>query len=82
MVTQSDAGMCTLEAALGWLVRAGLVSEEDALARSTFPKEVLTHTAPYTPSPNGSPGPPAAPMPPQQGAEVTGVASGAVPVRD
>jgi hypothetical protein len=74
--------MCTLEAALGWLVRAGLVSEEDALARSTFPKEVLTHSAPYTPSPNGPPGPPPAPGPPHQAAEITGVPSSAVPVRD
>jgi Tfp pilus assembly pilus retraction ATPase PilT len=73
MVTSADVGMCTLEAALGWLVRAGLVTEEDALARSTFPKEVMSHSAPYIPSPTGPPGPPPAPGVPQQATEVTGV---------
>jgi twitching motility protein PilT len=47
MVTSSDEGMCTLEAALGWLVRAGLVSEADAVARSMFPEEVTRHRTPY-----------------------------------
>jgi hypothetical protein len=70
--------MCTLEAALGWLVRAGLVSEADALARSTFPKEVLSHTAPYTPSPGSPPPPP--PLGPTQ--EVSGVAVNLAGVRD
>jgi twitching motility protein PilT len=78
MVTSSDAGMCTLEAALGWLVRAGLVSEADALARSTFPKEVLSHSAPYTPSPGSPPPPP--PLGPTQ--EVSGVAVNLAGVRD
>jgi twitching motility protein PilT len=77
MVTSSEAGMCTLEAALGWLVRAGLVSEADALARSTFPKEVMTHTTPYTPSP-GSPPPP----PPGPQDEISGVAVNLAGVRD
>jgi twitching motility protein PilT len=82
MVTSSETGMCTLEAALGWLVRAGLVSEADAVARSMFPKEVMSHTAPYTPSPNGPHGPPPASVQLQPGAEITGVPSSAVPVRD
>jgi twitching motility protein PilT len=82
MVTSSAEGMCTLEAALGWLVRAGLVSEADALARSTFPKEVMSQAAPYAPSPNGPSGPPPAPASPHQAAEITGVPSSAVPVRD
>jgi twitching motility protein PilT len=47
MVTSSDEGMCTLEAALGWLVRAGMVSESDAVARSMFPEEVTRHRTPY-----------------------------------
>ena len=51
MLTSSDVGMCTLEAALGWLVRFGFIAEEDALARSMFPQEVMSHTAPYTPPP-------------------------------
>ena len=49
MLTSSGNGMCTLEAALGWLVRSGFVAEEDALARSMYPQEVMSHTAPYTP---------------------------------
>jgi twitching motility protein PilT len=57
MVTSSDAGMCTLEAALGWLMRAGLVSEADAIARSAFPNEVMRQTAPYSLSPSVAPGP-------------------------
>jgi twitching motility protein PilT len=73
MVTSADVGMCTLEAALGWLVRSGLVTEEDAVARSTFPKEVMSHSAPYAPSPTGPPGPPPAPGILQQATEVTGV---------
>jgi twitching motility protein PilT len=81
MVTSADVGMCTLEAALGWLVRAGFVTEEDAVARSTFPKEVMSHSAPYTPSPNGPPGPPPAPWLPQQTTEVTGMGTTAAPVR-
>ncbi|TMF12971.1 MAG: PilT/PilU family type 4a pilus ATPase, partial [Chloroflexi bacterium] len=47
MVTSSDAGMCTLESALGWLVRSGIVAHEDAAARSMYPAEILNHTAPY-----------------------------------
>jgi hypothetical protein len=47
MVTSSDEGMCTLEAALGWLVRAGMVSEADAVARSMYPDEVTSHRMPY-----------------------------------
>lgn len=49
MVTSSEDGMCTMEAALGWLLRQGLVSEEDAVARSMFPDEVLNPRAPYLP---------------------------------
>ncbi len=78
MVTSADAGMCTLEAALGWLVRAGLVSEADALARSTFPKEVMTHSNSYVPSPNGGPAPP----PPLQAPDIAGLAAITSPVRD
>jgi twitching motility protein PilT len=77
MVTSSGVGMCTLEAALGWLVRSGLISEEDALARATFPKEVMSHSTPYTPSP-GSPPPP----PPGQITEISGIAATAAAVRD
>jgi twitching motility protein PilT len=47
MVTSSDEGMCTLEAALAWLVRAGMVSEADAVARSLYPDEVTSLRAPY-----------------------------------
>jgi twitching motility protein PilT len=49
MVTSSEDGMCTLEAALAWLVRNGLVTEADAVSRSMFPDEVLSHRAPYVP---------------------------------
>lgn len=49
MVTSSTEGMCTLEAALGWLVRSGMVNQADAVARSVFPDEVISHTAPYSP---------------------------------
>lgn len=65
MLTSSSNGMCTLEAALGWLVRAGYVTEADALARSMFPQEVMSHTAPYAP-PLGAHqlAPAMAPMPP------------------
>jgi twitching motility protein PilT len=45
MVTSSDEGMCTLEAALAWMVRNGLVTEEDAVGRSMFPDEVISHSA-------------------------------------
>jgi len=51
MVTSSDAGMCTLESALGWLVRSGIVAYDDAMARSMYPAEILNHTAPYRPAP-------------------------------
>ena len=78
MVTSADAGMCTLEAALGWLVRAGLVSEVDALARSTFPKEVMIHSNSYVPSPNGGPAPP----PLLQAPDIAGLAAITSPVRD
>lgn len=70
MLTSAGSGMCTLEAALGWLVRAGYITEEDALARSMFPQEVMSHTAPYTPSaaalamaPAFAPPPPPADLP-------------------
>lgn len=49
MVTSSDEGMCTLEAALAWMVRNDLVTEEDAMGRSMFPDEVTSHSAPYIP---------------------------------
>src|ERR1700719_953330 len=49
MVTSSDEGMCTLEAALAWMVRNGLVTEQDAVGRSMFPDEVMSHSAPYVP---------------------------------
>jgi twitching motility protein PilT len=78
MVTSADAGMCTLESALGWLVRGGLVSESDALARSTFPKEVMTHSTGYIPSTNGGPDSP----PPLQAAGIPGLAAITSPVRD
>lgn len=84
MLTSSGSGMCTLEAALGWLVRAGLVSEADALARSMFPQEVMSHSAPYTP-PLGAlalaqamVSPMAPPVP--DGADLAGVPAAAPPV--
>jgi twitching motility protein PilT len=49
MVTSSEDGMCTLEAALGWLVRNGLVTEADAVGRSMFPDDVTSHHSPYVP---------------------------------
>jgi twitching motility protein PilT len=49
MVTSSDEGMCTLEAALASMVRNGLVTEEDAVGRSMFPDEVISHSAPNGP---------------------------------
>jgi twitching motility protein PilT len=64
MVTSSDAGMCTLESALGWLVRSGIVAHEDAIARSMYPAEILNHTAPYKPAP------------PDPAVEAAGVAAG------
>jgi len=51
MVTSSDAGMCTLESALGWLVRSNIVAYDDAATRSMYPAEILNHTAPYKPAP-------------------------------
>ena len=51
IATSSAEGMCTFEAALGWLVRAGLVSLEDAMARSMYPAEILHPQTPYRPSP-------------------------------
>ncbi|MGH7685947.1 MAG: type IV pilus twitching motility protein PilT [Candidatus Dormibacteria bacterium] len=70
MLTSSGSGMCTLEAALGWLVRAGFITEEDALGRSMFPQEVMSHSAPYTPptaalamAPAFVPAPPPADLP-------------------
>jgi len=51
MLTSSTDGMCTLEAALSWLVRTGMVSEADAVARSVYPQEVLSQRSPYSPSP-------------------------------
>ena len=70
MLTSSGSGMCTLEAALGWLVRAGFITQEDALARSMFPQEVMSHSAPYTPpaaalamAPAFAPAPPPADLP-------------------
>jgi len=53
MVTSSDAGMCTLESALGWLVRSNIVAYDDAVTRSMYPAEILNHTAPYKPAPPG-----------------------------
>jgi len=49
MVTSADEGMSTLEAALAWLVRNGLVAEADAVGRSMFPDEVTSHHTPYAP---------------------------------
>lgn len=77
MLTSTDAGMCTLEAALSWLVRARLITMEDALSRSSYPQEILRQGTPYTPSP-GEPG--SAPPGPPPGArvaevEATGVAA-------
>jgi twitching motility protein PilT len=81
MLTSSSNGMCTLEAALGWLVRAGLVTEADALARSMFPQEVMSHTAPYTPPPGALElAATVAPAPPAPPGELTGVSAGAPPV--
>ena len=54
MVTSSDDGMSTLEAALGWLVRNGLVTEADAVGRSMSPEEVTNHTTPYLPYQSGA----------------------------
>jgi hypothetical protein len=42
----------------------------------------MSQAAPYAPSPNGPSGPPPAPASPHQAAEITGVPSSAVPVRD
>ena len=91
MLTSSNIGMCTLEAALGWLVRARLVSQEDALSRSLYPEEILKHTSPYTPSPSEpgaarlpvesvEPGPAAEPVLPLPEAEPVGVGIVGVPV--
>jgi twitching motility protein PilT len=49
MLTSSSEGMSTLEAALGWLVRAGLVTQADAMGRSVYPQEVMNQRAPYAP---------------------------------
>jgi twitching motility protein PilT len=51
MLTSSDAGMCTLEAGLAWLVRSGIVAYEDAEARSMFPMELRNLQGVYQPSP-------------------------------
>ena len=32
-----------------WLVRAGLVTQADAMARSVYPQEVMNQRAPYAP---------------------------------
>ena len=58
MVTSADDGMCTLESALGWLVRAGHVSLDEAQARSMYPDEIMRHSGPYVLPP--PPAPPAA----------------------
>jgi twitching motility protein PilT len=91
MVTSSDDGMCTLEAALGWLVRAGLINMADAEARSLFPEELRNPSARYTPAaalvaaaPRMAPPPPPAAEPVQ--AEPVGVpvevGASAAPGRD
>ncbi len=85
MVTSSDDGMCTMEAALGWLVRAGLISLDDAIGRSMFPEEVRNPRAPYTPTMTvvlPPPFVPAEPPPLDQGepaeAEAVGVAASSI----
>lgn len=40
LVTGSRAGMCTLEQSLSSLVQAGVVTEDDAIARSLYPKDI------------------------------------------
>lgn len=77
MLTSSSNGMCTLETALGWLVRAGYVGEADALSRSMFPQEVMSHSAPYTPPPGALQ---MAPAPPAPEAELPGVIAAEPPV--
>ncbi|TIC88844.1 type IV pilus twitching motility protein PilT [Nocardioides sp. GY 10113] len=42
LVTGTREGMVTLEASLSALLAEGLVSEEDALARSLYPKDIVT----------------------------------------
>ena len=70
MFTSSGAGMCTLEAALGWLVRSNLITYEDAVGRSPHPEEIQRPQAPYVtaatsaaPAANGAPLVPAIPEP-------------------
>ncbi|MGH7722309.1 MAG: type IV pilus twitching motility protein PilT [Candidatus Dormibacteria bacterium] len=90
MATSSNVGMCTLEAALGWLVRAGMVRKADAIARSAYPNEVMSQAAPYLSTPIEEPEPAgdyrgllrAATAAPVRHAEVTGVPSGPPPVLD
>ena len=55
MLTSSDRGMCTLEAALGWLVRNNMVTQTDAESRSLYPQEIMSHSAPYAPPPGAVP---------------------------
>lgn len=81
MLTSSSNGMCTLETALGWLVRAGYISEADALSRSMFPQEVMSHTAPYTPPPGALHLAPAmAPAPPAPDADLNGAPAAEPPM--
>jgi twitching motility protein PilT len=40
LVTGSKDGMVTLEASLSYLVQAGVVTYEDALTRSLYPKDI------------------------------------------
>jgi twitching motility protein PilT len=73
MLTSADTGMCTIEAALGWLVRRGLVSLSDAIDRSMYPEEIRRHSAQGDP---GLPPPapfPSSPVPPREVVEVAGV---------
>jgi twitching motility protein PilT len=49
MLTSAQDGMCTMEGALGWLLREGLITEEDAITRSMYPGEVLNPRVAYEP---------------------------------
>jgi twitching motility protein PilT len=40
LVTGQKEGMCTLEQSLSWLVQHGVISVDDAMARSLYPKEI------------------------------------------
>ncbi|MBV8528686.1 MAG: Flp pilus assembly complex ATPase component TadA, partial [Candidatus Dormibacteraeota bacterium] len=49
MLTSASEGMCTLEAAMNWLVRTGFVTAADARERSLFPQEIANDSAAYNP---------------------------------